>query len=92
MDQHMNAMAPSAEHRQTSAQEGSMKRFIPSLISWLITLVVPVALIGLAVRLVLVPVFLQLEYRMPYFPPDDYGFATQQRIHWATYAWNYLVN
>ena len=51
----------------------------------------PIALIGLAVRLVLLPLFPQIEYRMPYFPADDYGFTTEQRIHWATYAWDYLV-
>jgi len=65
---------------------------IAGILSWITTLVVPVALIGLAVRLVLVPVFVQAEYRVPGFPPDDYGFTTQERIHWATYAWNYLVN
>jgi integral membrane protein (TIGR01906 family) len=55
-------------------------------------LAVPVALIGLAVRVVLVPFFVQIEYHVPGFPPDDHGFTTQERIHWATYAWNYLVN
>ncbi len=70
----------------------NMKTSLIRGISLFVTLLVPIALIGLAVRLVLVPVFLQVEYRMPYFPPDDYGFTTQQRIHWATYAWNYLVN
>ena len=65
---------------------------LAAALSWLAALAVPVALIGLAVRLVLLPVFLQLEYHAPGFPPDSYGFTTQQRIHWATYAWNYLVN
>lgn len=69
-----------------------MKTAIPKILTWVVVLVVPVALIGLSVRLVLLPVFLQVEYRMPYFPPDNYGFTTQQRIHWATYSWEYLVN
>ncbi len=68
-----------------------MKIRTPTL-SWLITLLTPLALIGLAVRLVLIPVYLQVEYRMPYFPPDDYGFTTQDRLHWAPTVWNYLVN
>ena len=63
-----------------------------SVLSWLVTLAVPVALIGLSVRLILLPVFPQIEYRTPGFPPDDYGFTTQERVHWATIAWNYLVN
>ncbi len=61
-------------------------------LSWLAALAVPMALIGLAVRIVLLPAFVQLEYHVPGLPPDDYGFTTQERIHWAGYAWNYLVN
>jgi integral membrane protein (TIGR01906 family) len=63
-----------------------------SLLSWLVSLLIPLALIGLAVRVVLIPIFLQFEYRMPYFPPDDYGFTARDRLHWAPYVWNYLVN
>src|SRR5512135_3416285 len=65
---------------------------LTAVLSWIATLAVPVALIGLSVRLVLLPVFVQIEYRVPGLPPDDYGFNMQQRIHWATYSWNYLVN
>ncbi len=61
-------------------------------LSWLVTLAVPVALVGLSVRLILLPVFPQIEYHTPGFPPDEYGFTTQERVHWAGYAWNYLVN
>ncbi|HEX9117666.1 MAG TPA: DUF1461 domain-containing protein, partial [Anaerolineae bacterium] len=69
-----------------------MNRTLAIVLSWVATLAVPVALIGLAVRMVLLPAFVQLEYRAPGFPPDTYGFTTQERIHWATFAWNYLVN
>jgi integral membrane protein (TIGR01906 family) len=65
---------------------------VTAVLSWLTALAVPVALIGLAVRLVLLPIFPQIEYHTPGFPPDDYGFTTQERVHWATIAWNYLVN
>ncbi len=70
----------------------SWKRGLAGILSWIAALVVPVALIGLAVRLVLLPIFVQVEYHAPGFPADNYGFTTQERIHWATYAWNYLVN
>src|SRR5512146_148127 len=69
-----------------------MRTAIQQVLAWLIALAVPVALIGLAVRAVLLPVFVQLEYHIPGLPPDDYGFTTEQRVHWATYAWDYLVN
>jgi integral membrane protein (TIGR01906 family) len=57
-----------------------------------VTLLVPIALIGLGLRLLLTPLFLQVEYNMPYFPSDDYGFTKADRLKWAPYALNYLVN
>lgn len=85
-------MTPS-ETESASAQARTITRSgIGIALSWIAALVVPVALIGLAVRVVLLPVFLQLEYHVPGFPPDDYGFSTQEQLHWAGYAWNYLVN
>lgn len=62
------------------------------LLSWLVTVLVPLALIGLGLRLLLIPLFLKLEYDMPYFPPDDYGFTKADRLKWAPYALDYLVN
>src|SRR5687768_15526034 len=62
------------------------------IISWLVTLLVPFALIGLGLRALLTPVFLRIEYNMPYFPPDEYGFTKEDRLKWAPYALNYLTN
>ena len=76
----------------TETHPTMMRSALAAVLSWVAALAVPVALIGLAVRLVLLPVFLQIEYHVPGFPPDDYGFTTQERLHWAGYAWNYLVN
>ena len=42
------------------------------ILTWLISLLVPLALIVLAVRLIMTPLFLQVEYRTPGFPPDPY--------------------
>jgi integral membrane protein (TIGR01906 family) len=33
-----------------------------------------------------------VEYNMPYFPPDDFGFTKADRLKWAPYALNYLTN
>ncbi len=63
-----------------------------TILSWLVTLLVPIALIGLGVRVLLTPLFLKIEYNMPYFPPDTYGFTKADRLKWAPYAMNYLVN
>jgi integral membrane protein (TIGR01906 family) len=62
------------------------------ILSWLVTILVPIVLIGLGLRLLLSPVFLQIEYNMPYFPPDEYGFTKEERLKWAPYALDYLVN
>jgi len=62
------------------------------LLSWLVTILVPVALIGIGLRVLLTPLFLQVEYNMPYFPPDDFGFTKADRLNWAPYALNYLTN
>jgi integral membrane protein (TIGR01906 family) len=63
-----------------------------TFLSWLVTILIPLALIGLGVRVILTPLFLQMEYHMPYFPADDYGFTTEDRLHWSQYAWDYLLN
>ena len=63
-----------------------------SILSWLVSILIPMALIGLAIRVLLSPIFYKAEYNMPYFPPDDYGFTKADRLKWAPYAVNYLVN
>ena len=61
-------------------------------LSWLVALLVPLALIGLGLRVLLTPLFLRIEYNMSYFPPDEYGFTKADRLKWAPYALDYLVN
>src|SRR5215216_5410290 len=63
-----------------------------TILSWLVSILVPIALIGLAIRVLLSPIFYKTEYNMPYFPPDEYGFTKADRLKWAPYAVNYLVN
>lgn len=63
-----------------------------NILSWLVAILVPLALIGLGMRALLTTTFLQIEYNMPYFPEDQYGFTKEDRLHWAPYALDYLVN
>ena len=65
---------------------------ISRILSWLVTLLIPLALIFLGVRLVLTHAFLEVEYRMPGFPPDGYGFSIQDRLHWSKISWDYMLN
>jgi len=64
----------------------------PSILFWLVAILIPIALLGLGLRALLTTVFLQIEYNMPYFPPDPYGFTKEDRLKWAPYAVDYLVN
>ncbi len=57
-----------------------------------ISLIIPFFLIMTSVRLLLSPLFLQVEYRMPGFPPDTYGFTLEDRLKWSAISVDYLVN
>ncbi|HUH98054.1 MAG TPA: DUF1461 domain-containing protein [Anaerolineales bacterium] len=63
-----------------------------AVLSWLVTLLLPLSLVGLGIRVLLTPLFPNVEYRMPYFPPDIYGFSTQDRLHWGMAGIDYLLN
>ena len=75
-------------------QQPTQKSQLPlfRVISWLVTLLVPVFLTVGAVRLMLSPLFINIEYRLPGFPVDRYGFTTEERLEYANLARIYLVN
>ncbi len=52
----------------------------------------PVILLVLAVRAVTSPLFLWVEYNRPGFPGDGYGFSTDDRMTYGSYAVDYLSN
>jgi integral membrane protein (TIGR01906 family) len=62
------------------------------VLSWLVSLLIPFALILFAVRLLLTPAFLTVEYSTPGFPPDIYGFSKADRLYYANIARVYLLN
>lgn len=62
------------------------------ILSYLVSLLVPLALIGIALRILLTSIFFNFEYRMPYFPVDKYGMTQAERLHWAPFAVKYLIN
>ncbi len=59
---------------------------------WLVTLLVPIVLILLGIRILLSPLYIQVEYRMPGFPGDRYGFTLDERLYWADLSIDYLLN
>jgi len=69
-----------------------MRPNLPAILSYLVSLLVPLALIGTALRILLTPIYFNIEYRMPYFPVDEYGMNQQERLKWAPYAVEYLTS
>lgn len=51
----------------------------------------PVFAILSSIRLVLTPLFINFEYRLPGFPIDSYGFSTADRLYWGQYSIDYLL-
>jgi len=58
----------------------------------LIVILVPAVLVLTSVRILLSPIFINVEYRMPYFPEDPYGFKFEERLYWSNLSRRYLVS
>ncbi|MBI4929005.1 MAG: TIGR01906 family membrane protein [Anaerolineae bacterium] len=69
-----------------------MKSFTRSFGLILISLSVPFLLLMTSIRLLITPVYAQIEYRMPYFPADPYGFTLEDRLKYSQVSIDYLVN
>lgn len=66
--------------------------WLTGIASAYLTIIFPVLLVLLAARLVMTPLFLQIEYQRAGFPVDVYGFTTADRLRFAPFAVNYLLN
>jgi len=68
-----------------------MKILVKTL-SILMAIVVPFILIMTAIRILINPFFLKFEYNLPNFPPDPYGFTTEDRLKWGIPSMEYLLS
>ncbi|BCW70180.1 TIGR01906 family membrane protein [Arthrobacter sp. NicSoilB8] len=68
------------------------KPVLPRVMQVLLAVFYPVILLVLAVRAVTSPLFLWVEYNRPGFPGDGYGFSTDDRMTYGSYAVDYLSN
>ncbi len=68
------------------------KPVAPRVMQVLLAVCFPVILLVLAVRAVTSPLFLWVEYNRPGFPGDGYGFSTDDRMTYGSYAVDYLGN
>lgn len=86
---------PEEEVERRNAQRESAanaKPVAPRVMQVLLAIFFPVVLLILAVRAVTSPLFLWVEYNRPGFPGDGYGFSTDDRMTYGSYAVDYLSN
>jgi integral membrane protein (TIGR01906 family) len=67
-------------------------RIVKTLLQVVVVVLVLLVVILTGVRLLLSDAFLKVEYNMPYFPEDSYGMTKEERLIWAPYALDYLLN
>jgi integral membrane protein (TIGR01906 family) len=73
------------------SESDTVKQPVRKLLHLLVVFSVPVLLSAGIIRLLLTPVFTQVEYQLPGFPTDPYGFSRQERLDYAGSARQYLV-
>lgn len=56
-----------------------------------LTVIFPVLAVLIAVRVIMSPLFLQVEYNRPGFPDDPFGLTRENRLTYAPYALDYLL-
>ncbi len=86
---------PQEEVERRNAERESAanaKPVAPRVMQVLLAIIYPVVLLVLAVRAVTSPLFLWVEYNRPGFPGDGYGFSTDDRMTYGSYAVDYLSN
>jgi len=66
----------------------TLRKITAGIVSFLL----PFFLLMTAIRVVFQPVFLQVEYNAPGFPPDPYGFTLEDRLKWGKISLDYLFN
>ncbi len=72
--------------------ERDLMKTLYRLLSWPVTILLPIALTFLGLRLLLTHAFPEIEYRLPGFPADEYGFTLQDRLRWSKISIDYLLN
>ena len=91
----LHVRPPEEEVGRRNAQRESAanaKPVAPRVMQVLLAIIYPVILLILAVRAVTSPLFLWVEYNRPGFPGDGYGFSTDDRMTYGSYAVDYLSN
>jgi integral membrane protein (TIGR01906 family) len=62
------------------------------ILGYLLAASTPVVISVLAILVLLSPVFMELEYRRPGFPEDEYGFSREERLYYGNLTRRYLIS
>lgn len=90
---HVRPPEEEVERRNAERESAANARPVPPrVMQVLLAVFFPVVLLILAVRAVTSPLFLWVEYNRPGFPGDGYGFSTDDRMTYGSYAVDYLSN
>ena len=57
-----------------------------------VTILTPLVILMLAIRVLIMPSYAQFAYSLPNFPMDPYGFSLEDRLRWSQPSIAYLVN
>jgi integral membrane protein (TIGR01906 family) len=66
--------------------------FLIRTLTVIVTVLTPLVILMIAIRLLITPTFARIAYQMPGFPADPYGFTEEDRLRWSEPSINYLVN
>jgi len=67
-------------------------KILQKMLLVLLSLLIPLLLLLTSIRLLFNPLFLDLEYGLANFPPDEFGFTTADRLKWGKISLDYLTN
>lgn len=91
----INVRPPEDEVQRRRNERDAVARSRPvgrRIVQVLMAIFLPFLLLIAAVRVVATPLFLWIEYYRPGFPGDGYGFTTDDRLTYGSYAVDYLAN
>ncbi|MGY3567104.1 TIGR01906 family membrane protein [Sinomonas sp. RB5] len=91
----INVRPPEDEVQRRRNERDAAARSRPvgrRIVQVLMAIFLPFLLLIAAVRVVATPLFLWIEYYRPGFPGDGYGFTTDDRLTYGSYAVDYLAN
>lgn len=67
-------------------------KILKTIVRVVITILVPVFLLMTSIRILISPAYPRVEYQMPGFPADPFGFSPEERLKHAEVSVEYLIN